>query len=203
MWASTVDSERLQRANSRPGQNQWHRDGPHPDADRIHELTHPTEEVEDSDLDDRYTSGTWGERDVGRFDQQEAAEQLEALRRNLTELSRTRSKDTENSLRRTISGRSGLSRRGTHPALERPRTARSASIAEMTLDTDLEAGAEQEDEESDLELDQFLREGHFEKRSEAGSAKKVGVIYKVRVLLGINQDERGANHPRPEPHCEG
>ena len=182
MWASSVDGERLQRVNTAQWQNQWHRGDPQPDAERLH-APHPTEEVEEQDFDpeSQYTSGTWGERDVGGFNEEEAAAQFAALRRNLTQLSRTRSKETTPSLKRTISARSGLSRRQT---LERPRTARTASVTESVPETpgteevDLEAGEKKEDEEEeDLELDQFLREGHFEKRSEDSSAMKVGVVF--------------------------
>ena len=190
MWASSVDGERLQRANTNQYQNQWHRGDPQPNAGGIHE-PHPTEEVEDTDFEARHRSGTWGERDVGGFDEQEAAAQFEALRRNLTGLSRSRSKDTQLSLKRTMSGRSGLSRKPTRQTLERPATARTASIAESRAEStgtegiDVEAGEEKEDdEEGDLELDQFLKEGHFEKRSEGSSAKKVGVVYKNLTVKG-------------------
>src|ERR1700760_942069 len=98
MWAASVDQERLQRVTS---QNQWHRDDE--GAGGIH-APHPTEEVED--IEDKHRSGTWGERDVGGFDEEEAAAQFEALRRNLTQLSQVRSRDS-NSLRRTISRGSG------------------------------------------------------------------------------------------------
>ena len=129
MWAATVDQDRLQRVNSAQQQNQWHRGDRQPDAERLH-LPHPTEETEEVGRDTRVQSGTWGELDVGGFDQLEAAEQLEALRRNLTELERTRSRDTQASLKRTVSGRSGLSRRRTRrDTIPRPATAPRASKA--------------------------------------------------------------------------
>ena len=195
MWASSVDQDRLQQVNT--SRNQWHRGDPQPNAERLHE-PHPTEEVEDDfDYESRYRPGTWGERDVGGFNEAEAAAQFQALRRNLTQLSRTRSKDTQPSLKRTISARSGLSRKATRQTLERPGTARTASITESTTESatetpaeeaDLEAGEEKEkegDEDDDLELDHFLREGHFEKRTEGSSAKKVGVIFKDVTVKGI------------------
>jgi ATP-binding cassette, subfamily G (WHITE), member 2, SNQ2 len=194
MWASHLDQDRLQRVNSQ--QNQWHRGDPQPDAGRLHE-PHPTEEVDDdSSRESRAVSGTWGERDVGEFNAQEAALQFAALRRNLTELSRTRTKDTQTSLRRTVSGKSNISRRPTRtPTVDRPQTARTASIAESARD-DADVGPaleaaetkkeeDEDDEDDDLELDQFLKEGHFEKRNNGKSEKKVGVIYKNLTVKGV------------------
>jgi hypothetical protein len=192
MFASSVDQERLQRLQSSSNtQNYWHRDdrtfGQTPSRPA---QTHPTEEVEDLDLESKHRSGTWGEYDVGGFNEQQAAEELEALRRNLTSISRTRSKDTDNSLRRTISRTSTFSRRQTRTTtLERPGTGRSQSVAEETLEpvetaeTDIEAAAAAEEEE-EFQLDQFMREGHFENRADGSSTKKVGVIYKDLTVKG-------------------
>ncbi|KAK3711294.1 ATP-binding cassette transporter snq2 [Vermiconidia calcicola] len=193
MWVSSVGQDRLQRSNT---DNQWHRGDRQPDADRIHEPRSTEEREEDGD-----NAGTWGERDVGGFNEREAAEQFEALRRNLTQLSRTRTKDTQPPLKRTLSNRSALSRKPTRQqTLDRPGTARTASIAETTggedadAEADLEAGGkkeeeekgeEEEGEEGDLELDQFLREGHFEKRAEGSSDKKVGLVYKNLTVKGV------------------
>lgn len=194
MWASHVDQERLQRVDT--SRNQWHRDGWRPES-RATARSHPTEEVEESDDFSKRPSGTWGEADVGGFDHQEAAAQFEELRRNLTQLSKTRTKDSSGlTLRRTRSGRSGsLARVPTRQTLERPETGRTTSSIAKTSpqspgteeDVDLEAGEKKEDEEEeeeDLELDQFLREGHFEKRSDGASAKKVGVIFKNLTVKG-------------------
>jgi ABC-type multidrug transport system ATPase subunit len=51
------------------------------------------------------------------------------------------------------------------------------------IDTDLEA-TEQEDSEDEFELEQFMREGHFEKRVEGRSAKKVGALWKDLTVKG-------------------
>ena len=186
MWAAQLDRDRLQRVDTnRQPANQWHRGDPESNADRLHE-PHSTEDVED--IHAANVSGTWGELDVGGFDQARAAEEIEALRRNLTELGRTRSKDTQLSLNRTISNRSGLNRRQTgRGTLSRPATAqtgRTTSIDETEDAANVEAEAGQEEEEN-FELEQFMREGHFEKGSEAGSAKKVGVVYKNLTVKGI------------------
>jgi ABC-type multidrug transport system ATPase subunit len=194
MWASHIDQERLQRVDT--NKNQWHRDEWRPES-RTTARSHPTEEVEDPDEFFKHPSGTWGEADVGGFDHQEAAAQFEELRRNLTQLSKTRTKESSGlTLRRTRSGRSGsLARVSTRQTLERPETRRTtSSIAETSpqtpgteQDIDVEAGEKKDDEEDeeDLELDQFLREGHFEKRSDGASAKKVGVVFKNLTVKGV------------------
>lgn len=198
MWANSVNQERLQRLNSTSVQSQWHRPETHPDERwGPASTTHPTEEVEDP-LDRDY-SGTFGESDVGFLNEQEAAEQFEALRRNLTQLSKARSKGSQSSLRRTSTA-GALSRVGTKQSIERS-SARRTPTPEVTPDreqpsadaVDIEADAgekkeaesEEEEEEDDIDLTQFMREGHFEKRSDGKSAKKVGVIYKNLTVKGI------------------
>lgn len=106
-------------------------------------------------------------------------------------MSKTRSKDAKdgkdgkdgNSLRRTITGasaRSGRSARGRRPSnISRPETYRTAEE-----DEDLEAGAQNDHDEGAFELDRFMREGHFEKRTDGKSNKKVGVIYKDLTVKG-------------------
>lgn len=121
--------------------------------------------------------GTWGERDAGGpVDQVMAMEDYEALRKELTSLSKTRS------------GKSQKSHKDTGRDLRRISSARSAARSEAdqgtqgdiehyeTNATDVERG--EDHEEDDFELDEFMREGHFEKRKDGASAKKVGVVYK-------------------------
>lgn len=120
------------------------------------------------------SEGTWGERDAGGpVNQRMAMEDYEALRRELTTLSKTRSKDT---------GKDGgtLSRVQTGgSATARKTETRGGNSLEYTTTTatDVERG-DAEDDEDDFELDQFMREGHFEKRKDGHSAKKVGVLFK-------------------------
>ncbi|KAI0165993.1 P-loop containing nucleoside triphosphate hydrolase protein [Xylariaceae sp. FL1272] len=106
--------------------------------------------------------GTWGERDVGEIDQEAALEELEDLRNQLGQLQKSRTHDTQASrrLRPNASRRSGA---------------------------DPEAGQkrEDEDEDEDFELGKFIREGRFEKRTEAGSEKRVGVSYRNLTVKGI------------------
>ena len=130
--------------------------------------------------------GTWGENDVGGpVVQRQAMEEYEAMRRELTQLSQTRSRGSsrndERGLFRTITGRG---RRAVTP--RRTMTRRTTSTS-GTDGEDLEvgdAGAVAEKEE-EFELGPFLREGRFEKRTDTGaSAKKVGVIFRNLIVKG-------------------
>jgi ABC-type multidrug transport system ATPase subunit len=111
--------------------------------------------------------GTWGERDVGGVDEVAAREQLEELRHNLVRLHQTRTHETQ--------------------ASRRLRQTRSRGTKEGTdqVDADVEAGATKGDDGDDFELGKFMREGHFEKRTEAGSEKRVGVVYRNLTVKGI------------------
>lgn len=206
MWANSVNRDRLQRSRT---EHTWHNVNTNPNNRPADELQlHPTEEVESPD-DDRDLTGTYGETDVGGFNEQEAVEEFEALRRNLTQLNRTRSKDTQQSLRKSTTARSGLSRiksRDSKSSAERPpsrrtRTGSTARTESITSNADahpdagdLEAQTEEkkeeeeekqeEEDEDELDLGQFMREGHFEKRSDGQSHKKVGVIYKDLTVKG-------------------
>lgn len=179
MWGTGPD-DRLRRSASNAPANQWHTVGDRqPDSDRMHQPTtsHPTEEIEQRTPEEvenaRAQDGTWGERDVGGFDEAEARDNYEELRRQLTDLGRTRSKDTQGSrLKRTVSGRTRKSEQ-----LSRPGTRQTEHPPAESEAGDIEA-APKEEEADEFELDQFMREGHFEKRTEGASAKKVGVIYK-------------------------
>ena len=174
MWGQSVDGRRLQRTETgqiNAQQNAWHRGDQETDAGRLHEPTAGQEEEESPERE-----GTWGERDVGDVNERMAIEDFENLRRDLTSLERTRSKDTNAlSLKRTIS------RRSTHTKpLSRPAT-RHTQASEPG---DVEAGPQEEEEEG-FDLEPFMREGHFEKRTEGGSAKRVGVIYKSLSVKGV------------------
>lgn len=131
--------------------------------------------------------GTWGERDVGGpVSHRMAMEDYEALRKELTNMSRTRSKSSVKSdggrLSRALTSQSRMSK--ATRAMTRASTHGSAAEPEG----DLEAGDAQGAavQEQDFELGSFMKEGHFEKRTEAGeSAKKVGVVYKNLTVKGV------------------
>ena len=136
------------------------------------------------------TDGTWGERDVGGpVNHRMAMEDYEAMRRQITQLSRTRSRSTTGArddrvgLFRTLTNKSRKSER-----IGPQRTVSSRRVASVTTDEgDLEAGDAEgmAEAEEEFEIGPFLREGHFEKRTETGaSAKKVGVVFKNLTVKG-------------------
>ena len=155
-----------------------------------------------------HPEGTWGERDVGGpVSHRVAMEDYEEMCRELTHLSRTPSnpdsqKDPESPFR-TLTGRS------TRSGTRRARRARTSSTAHNTSvdDKDLEFGATGNagdaelvaDKEEDFELGPFIREGYFEKRTDAGaSAKKVGVVFKNLTVKGVGS---AANYVQTLPNA--
>ena len=129
--------------------------------------------------------GMWGERDVGGpVNFRSAMLEYEDLQRELTELSKTRSGRTNRSTARQSS--SGL-RKITSATSRRSRVTRDSTRAEEDVEAqdDEKPPSGDEDEEDDFELGGFLKDGHFEKRDENGSAKKVGVIYKNLTVKGV------------------
>ncbi|KAI5865403.1 ABC-2 type transporter-domain-containing protein [Durotheca rogersii] len=174
MWASTIDTESIRRTDSgRP--NLWHSESARPGASGsapglgAHADSSGSDEAVNGE-------GTWGERDVGGFDEQEAREELEVLRHNLTQLHRTRTRDTQAS-RRLTQVRTGRSSAAENPS--RRHTRQLGPGDEGAGDKDVV------DEEDDFELGKFIIDGHFEKRTESGSAKRVGVIYKNLTVKGV------------------
>lgn len=138
--------------------------------------------------------GTWGERDAGgNVNQRQAMEELEEMRRELTQLSRTQSAETHKSTKRAKPGRtpsvpSYISRRRTNrsgpDATAVVDAEKEAELAEEVTDGD--ADVEDDSSEDEFRLDQFLREGYFEKRTaEGNSAKKVGVLFKNLTVKGV------------------
>lgn len=135
------------------------------------------------------TDGTWGERDVGGpVSHRMAMEDYEEMRRQITQLSQTRSRSSTREevggLIRTLTNRS---RKHGRPGPLRTRSSRGATDV-MTDDEGLEAGDAEgmAEKEEEFEIGGFLREGHFGKRTEkGGSAKKVGVVFKNLTVKGM------------------
>ncbi|KAL2166769.1 hypothetical protein VTG60DRAFT_2167 [Thermothelomyces hinnuleus] len=132
--------------------------------------------------------GTWGERDVGGpVSQREAMHDFEEL---ATRLSRTRSRAAAS--QRSAKSRSSFFRRITSRSSGTSRAA-AGTAREKPVDdeeTATSAGAEEEEEGSDgqdvFPLEQFMREGHLEKRTESGeSTKKLGVVFKHLTVKGV------------------
>ena len=130
--------------------------------------------------------GTWGEREVGEpVSTATALSNFEDMRRQLTHLSleRTRSRTS------TATQPKGWVER-TRSSFARPRTKSTRRRSDATADIDedeKEIGPQGEGEDDgDFQLSEFLRDGHFEKRtSEGESAKKVGVVWKNLTVKGV------------------
>ncbi|KAH6900556.1 ABC-2 type transporter-domain-containing protein [Thelonectria olida] len=114
--------------------------------------------VSDSTDANSAREGHWGEREVEDVTEGHAMQEYEILRHNLLDLHKTRTAESHAS--------KALTHRSTH----RSRPTKHDDDSE----TDVEAG-----------LGQFMREGHFEKRSESGSLKRVGVIYENLTVKGV------------------
>lgn len=136
---------------------------------------------------ERCTDGTWGERDVGGpVDNTQAMTDYETLRNELTQLTIQRTASRASRVRKSESHL----RRPTNLSIRRTKSrslrARSAvGTDDSDSDVEAEAGAE-DDENEEFKLGDFLRDGHFEKRTEQGeSAKRVGVVYKNLTVKGV------------------
>jgi ATP-binding cassette subfamily G (WHITE) protein 2 (SNQ2) len=182
LWSSGIQSQ----PDRDPRRNPWHED---------EYLQHGREEIEtpgDSDDNDSpngidRNAGTWGERDAGRLNTRTAADDMNVLREELASLSRTRSNGTQperDGLFRTMSRKSTR-----QSAPRRPSHDRRSSIVRAEDgtrdDADEAPSTEPAEKEDDFELSEFMKEGHFEKRKDGESAKKVGVVYKNLTVKGI------------------
>lgn len=184
MWTTSLPEDRVSR---RGPDNPWHHpasNGPDDDS---------TNENASTDAS-RPVTGTWGEHDTGIRDQRAAMEEYETLRRDLSALSHSQSKTSQKSRSRTRIADGGslfhtISASSSHRAqFEQPPPSSKSELADTTDGDALELketketagdaplGSSEEDEE--FHLEEFMREGHFEKRTDGRSAKRVGVIWK-------------------------
>ncbi|KAI4216283.1 MAG: hypothetical protein LQ351_001293 [Letrouitia transgressa] len=133
------------------------------------------------DASDPALHNAWGERDLGAgVSHRMAMDDFESMRRELTRLSQTQSRASQKTGK---SNRINFFRTSTSKSKKsdttRARTRRTSS--ETTDAEDLEVGdAEEIAEVEEFELGDFLREGHFEKRT-----KKVGVVFKNLTIKGV------------------
>ncbi|KAI0001405.1 ABC-2 type transporter-domain-containing protein [Xylariaceae sp. FL0662B] len=176
MWPNSSGGEALRRTESGAQPNLWHRESPQLDTERLHTAEDEPSGHKDSSettKSDRIRGddGHWGERDVGGVHEQDAMEELDILRRQLTELHKAKTRDTQASRRRSEAAED-LSRRHTR------QTAGGHTDSGVV-------GVDGDKEEGDFELGTFMRDGHFERRAESGSAKRVGVIYKNLTVKGV------------------
>ncbi|KAJ5612686.1 ABC multidrug transporter atrF [Penicillium lagena] len=123
--------------------------------------------------------GRWGEQEVGEHVSRSGAiEDLEEMRRELTQLSLQRSKsNTARSVRRFKSRAS-------------QRRDEEKAIQEAASDTEVDG---------EFDLGEFLVGGHLERRTTAGEpAKQIGVVFKNLTVQGV---ETGASFVRTLPHA--
>lgn len=140
-------------------------------------------------------AGTWGERDVTHINRQHAAEDIHVLREELAALSRTRSHTTQHErndgLFRTLSRKSTRQSAAHRPSIaeQHRRSTATAPVEDgdddKTDDEPGDIGAVAAEKDDDFELGDFMKEGHFEKRKDGQSAKKVGVVYKNLTVKGM------------------
>ncbi|KAI2628414.1 ABC-2 type transporter-domain-containing protein [Xylaria nigripes] len=173
MWSPPVPGDGGFHAPNSEPMNQWHRDSPPEDDARISE-SDATETIaaekpmsETPDL-----NGTWGERDVGEVDEEEAHEQLQELRQTLSRIHQTRTHETQGSRRFRWSNS-----RGSDQVANQHNDDTKDSLQDDTKGT-------VQDGNDDFELDEFMRGGKFEKRAEDGSQKRVGVTYRNLTVKG-------------------
>lgn len=96
-------------------------------------------------------------------------------------------------LLRTLSRKSTRQTAPRRPSTTGPFHERASSVARTdTADVDKDAddepgdiGAVAAEKEDDFELGEFMKEGHFEKRKDGESTKKVGVVYKNLTIKGV------------------
>lgn len=120
----------------------------------------------------------------------------EKMRKQLSNLSQTRSRDSDRAGRRSITD---VTQRSVSRNAERMRT--RSSMSRGVSDEDLEAGDANGvvEKEEEFELGHFIQEGHFEKRTETGqSAKRVGVVFKNLTVKGAGSTK---NYVRTLPNA--
>jgi ABC-type multidrug transport system ATPase subunit len=167
MWGPSVPNDVVKSGYDRP-RNPWHNE-----EENRQNRDSDTDDTDEPSPDSKppNVDGTWGERDAGHMDEVMAMEDFKELRRNLTSLSKSQSHpDQPGGLGRIISRKSTQRTEGGR----QPRTAETQ---------DLETG-DADKEEDEFQLHQFMHEGHFEKRQNGESAKKVGVTWKNLTVKG-------------------
>lgn len=148
------------------------------------ERSHQPEETNSSEDD---VNGTWGERDIGGpVNLRHAMQDYEEMRKELSNLSRTRSRKSTKSQTRQQSGLNRqISRASQGGVTETERDLEAQECPKEEIETPIQDSGGSEEEEEEFELGSFLKNGHFEKRKDGESAKKVGVVYKNLTVQGV------------------
>jgi len=163
MWGTNLTRSQTEDSSRR---NPWHNQVETPTRP-LEETATPRSEASDSD-EHAYRSdaeGTWGERDAGHPDTRMALNEFEALKEKLTSLSRQQSRAQSERADRFL------------PSIARSKSSTDEEPGDLGL-----SAAEKDD---DFELSAFMKEGHFEKRKDGKSAKKVGVVWKNLTVKGV------------------
>ncbi|KAF2645644.1 ABC drug exporter AtrF [Massarina eburnea CBS 473.64] len=177
MWYSNLPQSQSEEQRRR---NPWHNEAESSQSSSQGEALSKKSDSEDGDNGDEDTSGTWGERDAGRTNTRTALEDFEALKKTLSSISGSKSHtqpERSEGLMRTIS------RRTTRTSLQQ-RMSYGQTGGSVSDEPD-DVGAAAGEKEDDFELGAFMKEGHFEKRKDGQSAKKVGVVWKNLTVKGV------------------
>ncbi|KAM5351661.1 hypothetical protein ACJ41O_004384 [Fusarium nematophilum] len=174
MLGNTVDGDALRRTESAMQGSSRHQQHVRSAEEERHQIPETGSDASGSDI---AREGKWGERDQEDVTEQEAMHEFESLRQNLMSLHKTRT--AESQVSRAVTSRS----RGSHAAGRVSSRRQQQQAEDNDSETDVEAGAG--DDDDDFELGRFMREGHFEKRGEEGSMKRVGVIYENLTVKGV------------------
>ena len=173
MWDTTLPKD-VKRDD-----NLWHNTGQDVQRESSLESEPPSTLVSSPDAAD--PDGTWGERDAGQINQAAAMEDYQKLRCELTNLSKQQSQ-------RSVALSRTKSRSRSRKSARRMDSRRSLGVS--TTD-DLEVGPSEDpveapiEEEEVFDLIKFMEEGHFEKRKDGRSAKKVGVLFRDLSVKGV------------------
>ena len=147
-------------------------------------------------------AGTWGEAGTGDVRASAAMDDYQEMQKELSHLAKTQSRKSDKSRRshsRDPSRPPGLRDR----ILTKTSTNRSARLHRerskaQTEGGDVEAGGEKEisdaeisDDEPEFDIDDFMRNGRFEKRTaDGGPSKRVGVVFKDLTVVGMGAQSR-------------
>jgi ATP-binding cassette subfamily G (WHITE) protein 2 (SNQ2) len=189
LFGTTLNSTRTQDSRRNP----WHDDQYLQNGREQQES--PEESGTNSPNGIDRNAGTWGERDAGHLNTRTAAEDMHVLREELATLSRTRSHGTQpdrnDGLFRTVSKKSTRQSAHRRPSTTADNARRSSvprtedGVGDSADEEPGDIGAAAAEKDDDFELGQFMKEGHFEKRKDGESTKKVGVIYKNLTVKGV------------------
>ncbi|VBB84819.1 Putative ABC transporter [Podospora comata] len=145
--------------------------------------------------------GLWGERDVGGpVSQRMAMQDFQELQRELTKMttrrsrsqsrsrarSQPRSRSASKASRKSDSRRDNVFRRIASRASGKSKRPKDEQDPEQQAADDASSSDESSDDGSQFQLEQFMRDGHLEKRTDSGeSSKKVGVVFKNVTVKGV------------------